>query len=37
LIDGSAIAVVEGRNMLKRESFDACQERLRELQEYLKK
>ena len=37
LIDGTAIIEVDGRKMLGRDSFDQCQERLRAMQEYLKK
>ena len=37
LIDGTAIIEAGGRKMLDRESFDKCQERLRAMQEYLKK
>lgn len=37
LIDGTAIVEIGGRKMLRRESFDKCQEQLRTMQEYLKK
>lgn len=37
LIDGTAVIEVNGRKMLDRTSFDICQERLREMQEFLKK
>ena len=37
LIDGTAIVEESGSTTLKRSAFDTCQERLREMQEYLKK
>ena len=37
LIDGTAIVEIGGRKMLRRESYDKCQEQLRAMQEYLKK
>jgi len=37
LIDGTAIIESDERKMLGRDSFDKCQERLRAMQEYLKK
>lgn len=37
LIDGTAVVEENGRKMLNRTSFDICQERLREMQEFLKK
>ena len=37
LIDGSAVVEVSGRKTLERTSFDACQESLREMQEFLRK
>ena len=36
LIDGTAIVEIDRRKMLRRESFDKCQEQLRAMQEYLK-
>lgn len=37
LIDGTAIVEENGKKMLNRTSYDACQEKLREMQEFLKK